>query len=112
MSDATEIKSCPSCGGDPKVIDKVIVWVTCSMCSLAGPYSNTTTRDAIGKWNALPRREEFYAELIDLSCFVETADDEHTEEYQRGRRQAFREARKATMDVAAKYASTKPKKGE
>ena len=53
-----ELKSCPACGRKPALI-KLVIEDT-AFCSNCHTYAHVTA------WNILPRREEFYAELIEL----------------------------------------------
>lgn len=77
MSDQ-EIKPCPNCGGEDIRPDnhqcnvEIAWWLYCGTCELCGPEAPSTPEAAIETWNALPRREEFYAELVEI---MESSDD-------------------------------------
>jgi len=63
MSEET-IKPCPNCGNDHLCLHLLTLecfW-ECSHCDLQGPRKDTEA-EANNVWNALPRREDFLAEL-------------------------------------------------
>lgn len=68
----TELKPCPSCGGEAKLLGK---YVACwnSACHLVGP-DGVTESDAVAKWNALPRRDDVSARILKLDERWEVGD--------------------------------------
>ena len=67
MSNTEEIKSCPACGSN----NFDISWaISCNDCGTRGPNAKNK-KEKIKAWNAMPRREDFYLELVRVGA---TAD--------------------------------------
>ena len=75
MTTTEEIKPCPACGGS-HIECGGVVWdgvedvkekhyMVCLSCMMTGPEKSTKEK-AAAAWSAMPRREEFYAELMGL----------------------------------------------
>ena len=81
MSTTEEIKSCPACGycvqelveSQADCKDEMPCSVNCGdtqICEMAGPR-RSTMEAAVEAWNAMPRRDEIYLELMRVGA---TAD--------------------------------------
>ncbi len=112
MSEA--IKPCPNCGSDELYVLPANLGgqVECPDCELSGPV-NTEKQSGLVAWNAMPRREDFHDELMelvkhtDLSSFPDPDVDAN---YIEGIRVGMKTANGLIEAVAAKYAPAQPEK--
>jgi len=75
MNTTKEIKPCPNpvCLSDDMIItqwDWIQCYVECPECFYRGPV-RAKTEDAVRLHSAMPRRGEFFADLITLACRLE-----------------------------------------
>ena len=71
----TPIKPCPNCESDKIQSAKgrgvYLIW--CNDCHMHGTWVSRPAGKAevVALWNALPRREDFYTELLEVSEFFD-----------------------------------------
>jgi len=66
MSDKPKIKPCPNCGDSEDVQENTnscVEFIQCKWCGMCGPYERGATGEL---WNAIARRADFHADLLDL----------------------------------------------
>ena len=54
-SDPCELKPCPFCGGEAKLVEKVYSWVSCPKCAVH-TFSTPNKSEAIAAWNRRSQR--------------------------------------------------------
>jgi len=61
-----ELKSCPACGNDNILRSGPEPSFECAACEVSVAFNSYDDLLDLASWNALPRREEFRAELMSI----------------------------------------------